>query len=61
MKGNPVTQTLELERIHKNRHSYWIEITAKFFKDRNKPLKTIGVSRDISTRKKSDLKREELK
>lgn len=59
-KGKATTHTLELELIHKNKHSYWIEVTAKFFKERNKPLKIIGVSRDISKRKQGELQREEL-
>ncbi len=47
--------TIELEMYHKNGHTVWIEVTAKFIRDKNNfPEKIIGTSRNISERKNSE-------
>ncbi len=57
--ANPI-RTLELELIHKDGHPYWVEIKAKFLKEEGKPLKIVGVTRDITLRKNAELKQNEL-
>jgi PAS domain S-box-containing protein len=51
---------MELEMIHKQGHPYWIEITAKMFKDEDGRLKVAGISRDIGKRKQAEQERERL-
>ena len=46
--------------IHKMGHTYWIEITAKLFKDEKGRLKLAGVSKDIKNRKQAENEREAL-
>ncbi len=53
--GNRDTRSVELELIHKNGDTYWVEIRAKFMEEPGNPLKIVGVTRDISTRKKAEL------
>ena len=53
-------RVMELEMIHRQGHSYWIEITAKLFKNENGRLKVAGLSRDISKRKLAEQEREKL-
>jgi PAS domain S-box-containing protein len=59
-KGIKNIQTLELELFHKNGHTYWGQIKAKFFKEFDKPLKIIGIIRDITERKKAEQQQNEL-
>ena len=59
-KGLKGIQKLELEMIHKDGSYYWVEVRARFIKDTDKPLKIIGVSRDITERKKTEQKQNEL-
>ena len=59
-KGIKGIRKLELELIHKDGSYYWIEVKARFIKDTDKPLKIIGVSRDITERKKVEHKQNEL-
>lgn len=59
-QGIKVVRTMDLELIHKNGSLYWIEIRAKFYKENGKPLKIVGVTRDISERKKTEQKQDEL-
>lgn len=58
-KGFDVTRTLEIEMTHKYGRSYWVEITVKILKEKNR-LKVIGVSRDITQQKISVRKQENL-
>ncbi len=41
-------RALEVELIHKNGNIYWSEVKAKFIKESGKPLKIIGVTREIT-------------
>lgn len=59
-KGVKKIKTMELELIHKNGTTYWAEIRAKFIKDKDKPLKIIGITREISERKKNETQQKEL-
>lgn len=52
--------TMELEMIHQQGHTYWVEIIARFFKDDNGQLKVVGVSKDIANRKRAEREREAL-
>ena len=52
--------TLEVELIHKNGSIYWAEIRVKFVKESDKPLKIIGVTREITERKKAEQQQDEL-
>ncbi len=48
-------RTFEIEQTHKNGSKVWTEITATFLRDKNgKPREILGVTRDISERKKAD-------
>lgn len=58
--GQAVIKELELECVHKAGHEYWIEMRAKFRRDSNGGLKILGVTRDITERKKMALQQEEL-
>jgi PAS domain S-box-containing protein len=51
-KGKRVTRTLEIELLHKTGESYWVEIKVKFFQEPGGSLKIIGISRDITPRKR---------
>ncbi len=64
-KGEPIERhiprTLELELIHKDGRTVWIEFTTTFiWDDKGKPKSILVVARDISKRKKTDLEREHL-
>jgi PAS domain S-box-containing protein len=59
-KGRKGIRKLELELTHKDGSYYWIEVRARFIKDTDKPPKIIGVSRDITERKKIEHKQNEL-
>ena len=59
-KGGKAIRKLELELVHKNGSYHWVEARARFIKDTGKPLKIIGVSRDITERKKAEQKQTEL-
>ena len=58
--GTKGIRKLELEMIHKDGSYYWIEVRARFIKETDKPLKIIGVSRDITERRKTEHKQNEL-
>jgi len=47
-------KTIELELFHKDGHPYWIEARVRLYKDSNKPLKIIGIIREITERKKAE-------
>ena len=59
-RGVKTIRTLEVELIHKNGSIYWAEIRTKFVKEPNKPLKIIGVTREITQRKKIEQQQNEL-
>jgi PAS domain S-box-containing protein len=51
---------LELECYNKGEGTVWIEITARFVKEEAEPLQIIGISRDITDRKISELNKDHL-
>jgi PAS domain S-box-containing protein len=54
--------TIELEEVHKNRSIIPIEVTAGFLLDENdQPNAVLGISRDLSERKKSEKERTAVK
>ena len=59
-QGVKAIRTLEVELIHKSGNTYWTEIQAKFIKDSDIPLKIVGITRDITKRKKAEHKQSEL-
>lgn len=52
--------SLEVELLHKDGHAYWVEITAKLYRDEDGRVKVAGVSKDISRRKAHEKEREDL-
>ena len=58
-RGNRDAQTMELELIHKDGGTYWVEIRAKLLTEKGCPLKIVGVTRDISNRKRVELQLEQ--
>lgn len=46
--------TTEIELYHKNGSTVWLEITAKYVKEKNEPLKIVGITRNIDKRKKAE-------
>jgi PAS domain S-box-containing protein len=59
-KGIDPVKTIEVEMIHKNGALYWIEITCRLIKENDRPLKIVGISRDITQRKKYEFGQAEL-
>lgn len=59
-RGMDKVETLELQLNHKNGSTYWVEIRARFFKEKNGKLKIIGITRDITEKKKNELIHEEM-
>lgn len=59
-KGEEVGHKLELEMIHKDRSLVWVETSTRFYKETDGSIKTIGISKDITERKRFEEKREEL-
>ncbi len=59
-KGIKAIRALEVEIIHKTGVLYWAEIKAKLFKEPGDPLKIIGVTRDITKRKKAEQEKNSL-
>jgi len=59
-QGIHTTRTVELEMIHKDGHTYWVEVRARFVKEGRKGLKLVGVTRDISARKAAEAEKETL-
>lgn len=51
-QGQDMKGRLELEMKHKNGSPVWLEVTARFFRDKEGGLKILGVSKDITKRKK---------
>jgi len=54
-RGTRESRSIELEVAHKNGGTYWVEIKAKFMEEPGRPLKIVGVTRDITARKKAEL------
>ena len=49
------SRTLEIEQYHKDGHIVWTEITASFIRDESgRPVGIVGVTRDISDRKRME-------
>ncbi len=59
-KGVDRKRTLEVEMLNKYDQPYWMEITARFFRNRDGKLKIAGVSKDITKRKQVEFEREDL-
>ena len=59
-QGVKEIHTVEVELIHKDQSTYWAEIRAKISADTNRPLKIIGIIKEISERKKIEQKQVEL-
>ena len=48
-------RTMELECVHKDGHRFWIEVKVSFLRDADgRPVGLVGVSRDITERKKAE-------
>ena len=58
--GKPATQSLELELKKKNGDTYWVEVRAKLAEEAEGPPKIIGITRDITIRKKAELQLEQM-
>jgi PAS domain S-box-containing protein len=59
-QGSRVTRSLDLELIHKNGDTYWVEIRAKLLEEPDAPLKIVGITRDITSKKKADQQQADL-
>ncbi len=59
-QGVKAIKTLDVELFHKNGNTYWGEIRAKFIKESDKPLKIVGVIREITDRKKTEQQQDKL-
>ena len=53
-------RTMELELIAKDGSQYWAEIRSKFYREKGKSLKVVGVTKNITERKKTEKKQEAL-
>jgi PAS domain S-box-containing protein len=55
------SRTLEVEGYHKDGTTFWLEVTAKFLRDdAGKPTSILGVSRDISERRRAEKEKKKL-
>jgi PAS domain S-box-containing protein len=59
-QGVRAIKTLEVELIHKTEDIYWAEIRARFIKEAGKPLKILGITREITEHKKAEQRQNEL-
>lgn len=50
----------EIQVIRKNHSRVWVEVSTKFVKDDDGSIKIVGISKDISERKKAEFEKEEL-
>ncbi|BBO76926.1 hypothetical protein DSCW_43430 [Desulfosarcina widdelii] len=50
-QGKHETKSFEMEAIRKNGDKHWVEIKAKLIEEPGRPLKIVGVTRDITARK----------
>ena len=53
-QGNKSARKLELELTHKNGGTYWVEIRAKIIVDPDNSPKIVGITRDITARKRAE-------
>ncbi len=58
--GTNKTYLIEVEVYHKDGSTIWLEITAKYIKENDEPLKIIGIARNIDKRKKEEEKKVSL-
>ncbi|PID40891.1 MAG: hypothetical protein CR984_00880 [Proteobacteria bacterium] len=58
--GKRIKRKMELELCHKNGTTFWVEITAKFFKGDNGRTQLFGVMRNISKQRAIEKERDEL-
>ncbi len=60
-KGPEPVLKIEVEMTHKNGGLYWVEIRGQLLQEKqDEPLKIVGVTRDITKRKKYEFSQEEL-
>ena len=59
-KGIRKTRTVEVELLHKNGSRYWSEIRAKILQEPGEGMKIIGVTRDITEKKKAEIEKTHL-
>jgi len=59
-QGGNAIRTVEVELIHKDQSTYWAEVRARISADRDRPLKIIGIIKEIGDRKKIEQKQVEL-
>lgn len=57
-QGKREAKSFEMQAIRKNGKNYWVEIKAKLFEEPGRPLKIVGVTRDITARKTVELQME---
>ena len=57
--GTHAAQSIELEMIHKNGGTYWVDIKGRLMEDPGSPLKIVGLVKDITDRKKTEQKLEQ--
>lgn len=53
-EGTKNVRKIEVELIHKNGSVYWGEIRSRLIREKGKPLKAIGVTREITDLKKAE-------
>lgn len=58
--GKSVKRKAEFELKHKDGHSFWVEITAKFFKGDDGRTQLFGVMRNVSKQRRIKEERDEL-
>jgi PAS domain S-box-containing protein len=58
-QGQRFTQSLELEMVHKKGDTYWVEIRVKLLEEADRTLKLVGITRDITMKKRVELQLED--
>jgi hypothetical protein len=58
--GRSVKRKAKFELQHRDGSSYWVEVTAKFFKGENGKTQLFGVMRNISRQHAIEMERDEL-
>ena len=59
-QGISIIHELEVERVNKDGSTSWIEVRARLYREKDGPVKIVGLSRDINERKKYELRKNEL-
>lgn len=59
-RGIRTMRSMELELANRNGDTYWVEIRAKFFEEPDAPMKLIGLTRDITSRKRAEKEQADL-